>query len=53
MGDAVCREPKVDLTLSICFKCYSPPPDGHALDRECLLSYIAALRREAPRMLQP
>ncbi len=50
---AVCGEPDVDRTLSICFRCYSPPPQGRALDPDALDSYIADLRGSAPRLLVP
>jgi hypothetical protein len=48
---AVCAEPNVDNALSICFRCYSPPPEGHVLDPEAVTSYIASLRAAAPRVL--
>jgi predicted nucleic acid-binding protein len=53
LARAVCSEPEVDKTLSICFRCYSPPPQGTALDHDGLGSYIAALRASAPRVLEP
>jgi hypothetical protein len=50
MRDAICAEPFVDKTLSICFGCSSPDPDpAEAL--EGLTSYIADLRRNALRAL--
>jgi hypothetical protein len=53
LATAICGKPDVDKTLSICFRCFSPPPQGHALDPEALVSYIANLRGEAPRVLAP
>lgn len=49
---AVCAEPDVDITISICFECTQPvtrpnfSPDG-------LKSYIGDLRSNAPMMLYP
>lgn len=51
LSDRVCGEPDVDKTLSICFGCYSRTPAGYAAVVECLESYIAALRADAPRMI--
>jgi hypothetical protein len=51
MAPAICSEPNVDKVLSICFRCFSPPPNGTDLDAEGLASYIEALRRVAPRVL--
>lgn len=53
LAHAICREPDVDKTLSICFRCFSAPPHAAALDRAGLDSYIAALRASAPRVLEP
>jgi hypothetical protein len=53
MARAICAEPEVDKTLTICFRCLSPPPHGTELDRQCLDSYIGALRADAPRALEP
>jgi hypothetical protein len=53
LAQAVCSEPHVDKTLSICFRCFSPPPHGTALDPAGLASYIDALRAHAPRVLEP
>jgi hypothetical protein len=50
---AICSEPDVDKTLSICFRCYSPPPHGTAIDRAALDSYVVALRAAAPNVLTP
>jgi hypothetical protein len=50
--DAVCLEPGVDKTLTICFSCTS----GRGLlesSIECLNSYIDDLRASAPRVLAP
>jgi hypothetical protein len=52
LARAVCAEPQVDKTLSICFRCFSSPPHAAALDRDGLESYIAALRASAPRALE-
>lgn len=48
---AMCAEPGVDKTMSICFACSSGRPP--ALDQviEGLASYIASLRADAPRVL--
>lgn len=53
LAAAVCGEPDVDRTLSICFRCYSPPPTGHVVDVAGLESYINALRSDAPQILAP
>jgi hypothetical protein len=53
LAQAICSEPQVDRSLSICFRCFSPPPQGPALDRTGLESYIEALRADAPRVLEP
>jgi hypothetical protein len=51
IGRAVCAEPDVDKTTTICFSCYS----GGGADLEAvaaaLNSYLGALRRDAPRIL--
>jgi hypothetical protein len=48
---AVCAEPRVDVTLSICFSCFSDPPVSCESAVDCLESYVAALRSDAPRIL--
>jgi hypothetical protein len=53
LAEAICAERDVDKTLSICCRCYSPPPEGHALDPEALRSYVEALRADASRVLEP
>lgn len=53
IAKAICAEPTVDKALTICARCHTPPPDGPAIDRDGLASYIGQLRTEAPRMLQP
>lgn len=53
LARAICAEPHVDKALSICFHCFSPPPNGAVLDRDGLQSYIAALRKSAQRVLEP
>ncbi len=53
LARAVCGEPDVDKALSICFRCFSPPPHTAALDADGLNSYITALRTSAPRILEP
>jgi predicted nucleic acid-binding protein len=53
LARAICGEPHVDKTLSICFRCFSPPPHAAAPDRDGLDSYIAALRASAQRVLEP
>jgi hypothetical protein len=51
IASALCAEPEVDKTASICFSCFS----GGGADREEVLaglrSYIDALRRDAPTVL--
>lgn len=47
---AICAEPKIDKTLTICFGCASPAVDRDAI-RDGLNSYIAALRRDSARVL--
>jgi hypothetical protein len=49
MRDAICAEPSVDKTLSICFCCGSP--EAHSDPLEGLSSYIADLRTRAGRVL--
>jgi hypothetical protein len=51
IAQAVCGEPDVDKALSICFRCFSPAPEGHALELSAIHSYIAKLRAKAPRVL--
>jgi len=47
---AICAEPDTDKTLAICFSCHVP--EASAGDcRSGLISYIAELRREAPKVL--
>lgn len=53
IAKTICAEPTVDKALTICARCHTPPPDGPAIDRDGLASYISRLRTEAPRMLQP
>ncbi len=53
LASAICGNPDVDKTLSICFRCFSPRPQGHNLDPGALTSYIGKLRGEAPRVLMP
>jgi hypothetical protein len=47
---AVCREPDIDITLTICFSCHSEsvPNESQA---EGLRSYVEDLRRQATRVL--
>jgi hypothetical protein len=47
---AICGEPSVDKTLSICFSCSSPGSDPASV-LEGLASYIADLRARAARVL--
>jgi len=50
--EAVCAEPEVDKTLTVCFGCTSGAASkGDHLDG--LRSYVAWLRGEAPRVLVP
>jgi len=53
IAKAICAEPAVDKALTICARCHTPPPNGPAIDRDGLASYIRQLRKEAPRILQP
>lgn len=53
MAHAICAEPGVDKALSICFRCYSPAPEGHAVDLAAINSYLRKLRASAPRVLMP
>lgn len=53
MAQAICAEPDVDKALSICFRCYSPAPEGHAVDLAAIHSYLGKLRASAPRVLMP
>ena len=50
---AICAQPDVDKALSICFRCYSPAPQGHAVDLAAIHSYLRQLRASAPRVLMP
>ena len=47
---AICREPDVDKTLSICFSCFSPERSISSV-LEGLDNYISDLRHKAPRAL--
>jgi hypothetical protein len=47
---AICKEPEVDLTLSICFSCFSPDVTTASI-LEGIDSYVSDLRRKAPRAL--
>ena len=47
---AICAEPAVDKTLTICFACNSPAVQGENV-LEGLNSYITALRADATRVL--
>lgn len=47
---AICGEPKVDKTLSICFSCRSESASLEVI-KECLDSYINDLRSHAPEIL--
>lgn len=50
IGDAICAEPDLDKTLSICFGCYgSRTTSAETFDR--LRAYIDELRSKAPRVL--
>jgi hypothetical protein len=51
VAGAICAEPSVDKTLSICFSCFSESHAGHEAARSALENYIAELRANAPRML--
>ena len=48
---AICAEPEVDKSLSICFGCYSKPPAECDTAIEGLTSYVDDARTEAPRIL--
>jgi hypothetical protein len=48
--EAICKEPDVDRTLSICFRCFSPERTIETVV-EGLDSYISDLRQRAPRTL--
>lgn len=47
---AICSEPGVDKTMTICFACHSVKPADGAIP-ECLHSYLNDLRVQAPRAL--
>jgi len=47
---AICSAEKLDITLSICFACYSDQVTIEPIGG-CLDSYIADLRKNAPRVL--
>lgn len=53
LTEAICAEPAIDKALSICFHCFSPAPHGSVFDRDGIVSYIEALRADAPRVLEP
>jgi hypothetical protein len=53
IAPAICAEPSVDKTLSICFSCFSEATAEHQAVQEALESYIAALRAKAPAVLSP
>ena len=48
--EAICKEPNVDRTLSICFRCLTPERTIESVV-EGLDSYISDLRQRAPRAL--
>jgi hypothetical protein len=48
---AVCKEPRADKALSICFQCTQGA--GGKLDPSGLVSYIGDLRRRAATVLVP
>ena len=53
LAECVCSDPDADMTLRICFSCYG---SGHAARdsvEQALVSYIGALRADAPRVLTP
>jgi hypothetical protein len=52
LANAICAEPDVDKTLSICCHCYSPAKLAATLDRDALESYIQVLRAAAPSVLE-
>lgn len=52
LARAICSEPEIDKALSICCRCFSPPPHAAAVDRDGLDSYINALRESAQRVLE-
>ena len=47
----VCSDPEADNTLSICFSCYSGGDPRRGAVEEGLVSYIEALRGDAPQVL--
>jgi hypothetical protein len=47
---AICKEPEVDLALSVCFSCFSPDVTATSI-LEGIDSYISDLRQKAPRAL--
>jgi hypothetical protein len=49
VAQAICAEPTVDKTLTICARCAGA--DGPALERDALRGYIERLRGQAPRVL--
>jgi hypothetical protein len=51
VGKAICGEPDVDMTMSICFGCRSNLPPNRKNVLQGLTSYIGHARRRAPRML--
>lgn len=51
LARAICAEPAVDKTLSICFSCFAEEHASRDAAREALENYIAALRAGAPRVL--
>jgi predicted nucleic acid-binding protein len=51
LSAAICTEPDLDKTLSICFGCRSAPRAVRSVVVEGLESYIRALRSEAPMLL--
>ncbi len=48
---AICAEPEVDKTMSICFSCYSEAAAEHQTVLEALRGYIGVLRARAPTIL--
>jgi hypothetical protein len=53
LAHAVCGEPEVDRTMSICFGCYSESAVVSEAAMQGLESYLHSVRAMAPRVLTP
>lgn len=53
LADCVCSDPGADMTLRVCFSCCGGGRAARDSVEKALVSYIGALRADAPRVLAP